>query len=173
MQGGLGHSFLQIINGTSYTKKIGYYDLTPNEVVTVGLWTNGAVGSSSSSSSVNENFSQGVLYNQERYQYTTIEKMQDDIYTSINLDDNQINKLTTVLVKKNSTYNLISYNCATFTTDVWNQLTGSSYWTGWNQTPGSVKDDIDDYKYYNGNNSLTYTSNVRFYNEKSGALERL
>lgn len=45
--------------------------------------------------------------------------------------------------------------------------------TGWNQTPSSVMDDIDDYSYNKDNNVLTYTSEVYFYNESEGKLTYL
>ena len=176
MQAGLGHSFIKIHNEKTYNVDIGYYTLKPHEYVTIGLWTNKAIGSSSSSSSSgssSKNFTGGILYNEERYKYTIEEKMVDNIYTSVALTNSNISTLNTILKEKNSKYNLITYNCATFTTDVWNKINGTSYWTGWNQTPGSVKDDIDDYTYTSDNDVLTYSSNVYFYDEAKGNLVNL
>ncbi len=176
--GGFGHSFMKIHNEKNVNIQIGYYTLQPHEYVTIGLWTNGATGSSSSSSSdstskPNKNFKGGVLYNEERYKYTIDENMTNNIYTSMTLDNSDIITLTKILKEKNSRYNVITYNCATFTTDIWNQLNGTKYWTGWNQTPSSVMDDIDDYSYNKDNNVLTYTSEVYFYNESEGKLTYL
>ncbi len=99
--------------------------------------------------------------------------MTNNIYTSMTLNNSDITTLTKILKEKNSRYNVITYNCATFTTDIWNQLNGTKYWTGWNQTPSSVMDDIDDYSYNKDNNVLTYTSEVYFYNEMEGKLTHL
>lgn len=176
--GGIGHSFIKINNNKNYSVTVGYYTIKPHDCVTIGLWTNSAAGSSSSSSSdssikPNKNFKGGVLYNEERYKYTIVENMTNNIYTSMTLNQTHIDTLSKILKSKNSTYNVITYNCATFTTDIWNQLNGTKYWTGWNQTPGSVMDDIDDYSYTKDNNVLTYTSNVYFYNEATGGLTHL
>lgn len=73
--GGLGHSFMKIHNEKNVNVQIGYYTLQPHEYVTIGLWTNGAAGSSSSSndssSKPDQNFKGGVLYNEERYKIYT------------------------------------------------------------------------------------------------------
>lgn len=170
--GGLGHSFIKINNEIKSSVDIGYYTLQSNTYVTIGLWKNSALGSSSSGSHTSD-FNKGILYNYERYHYTQIEIMNDDIYTSMVLSSSNIANLSSLVKSVNSKYSLVTYNCATFTTDVWNTLNGTNYWTGWNQTPSSVKDDIDDYTYYNGNNSLTYTSSIYYYNESKGSLMSL
>lgn len=88
--------------------------------------------------------------------------MEDNIYTSMTLENTHIATLTKILKEKNSRYNVITYNCATFTTDIWNQLNGTKYWTGWNQRPSSVKDNIKDYEYTADNDVLTTSYNVYF-----------
>lgn len=169
-----GHAFVKVINNTASSVTIGHYSLPANQYVTLGLWTNGAVnnGSSSSQSNSSANFSQGVLYNQERAQYTTIEKMEDDIFCKTTLTTSNISTLTQLLISKDNTYDLISYNCATFASDVWNKVTGSTYWTGWFKEPWNVKNEIKDYTYYDGSSSLSYHS-AYYYDESIEGLNLL
>ena len=179
--GGLGHSFIKVVNDSSKSIEIGYYTLPANSYVTIGLWTSGAVGSSSSNSSFApaivmqkvSNFKQGVLYNEERLKYTIQEKMEDDIYAKMTLNDSALEKLNQVLVDKNSSYNVITYNCATFTTEIWNKLNDTTYWTGWFRKPSNNKDDISNYTHYDGNDSLTYTNAVYYYDQTEGELLRV
>lgn len=178
--GGLGHSFVKITNNSSSSINVGYYTLPSDQYVTIGLWTSDAAGGGSSSSKNasialvddSSNFKQGVLYNEERYVYTKVAEMEDDVYAKMTLSTSDLSTLSIILKNANSKYNVITYNCATFTTEIWNKLNSTSYWTGWFRKPTNVKDDITyNYTYYNGNDSLTYTSNIYFYNSDTGGLE--
>lgn len=171
--GGLGHSFLKIKNNSNRTATIGHYALSSGSDVTIGLWTSGVLGSSSSSDSSLSGFNEGILYNYEQWYYCTYEKTQDDIYTTYSMDADDRNRLSDLLIKKNSNYSLITYNFATFTTDAWNIVTGSDYWTGWNRTPSSVMSDIREYTYYNGNTSLNYSPYYYYYDENKGTMVRV
>lgn len=172
--GGVGHAFVKVINNTASSVTIGYYTLSSNQYVTLGLWTNGAAnnGSSSSQSNPSANFSQGVLYNEERVKYTVVEQMTDDIYCKTTLTASNISALTQLLISKDNTYDLITYNCATFASDVWNKVTGSTYWTGWFKAPLNVRNEIKDYAYYDGSSSLSYHS-AYYYDESIGGLNLL
>ena len=61
---------------------------------------------------------------------------------SVTLTTEKLNKISEKISNKNNDYSLITYNCATFATELWNIATGKSWWTGWFRTPSNIRDDI-------------------------------
>lgn len=167
---GLGHSYVIIKNLTSYSINVGYYTLSPNNQVSVGLWTSGALGSSSNSSSSLQKHN-GVIYNYERYHYYYLEKPVDDIYAKTTISNSKLNEVSNIIKDKNDTYNAITYNCATFSTELWNKADNKSYWTGWFRAPDNVIADIKGgYQYFSGN-YLSPSRSFCIYNNKTSSLE--
>lgn len=171
-QKGLGHSYVIVKNFTPSSVNVGYFSLSAYDQVSVGLWTAGVWGSSSigssgssgSSSDSSSNKHDGVLYNYERYFFYYKEKPVDDIYAKVTIDNNKLSEISQIIKDKNNTYNLMTYNCATFSTEIWNKAANKSFWTGWFRTPDYVIADIKgNYTYYNGN-YLTPSQTFSYYN---------
>lgn len=132
------------------------------------MWSTAAWGSSSgsSNSSSNDLFKgrNGVIYNYERYFFYYEEKPVDDIFAKVTITHSILNEVSNIIKDKNDTYNAVIYNCATFSTEIWNKADNKNFWTGWVRTPGNVRDDIKgNYAYYNGNN-LNPSQSFSFFN---------
>lgn len=169
--GGIGHSFVVVRNNTSSSINVGYYSLKPNSYVSVGLWTSSSIGSSSNSSSTGS--INGVLYDYESAFYTYMERPVDELYVSKKITKNTLNTVSNLLKEKNDDYNLMTYNCATFSTHVWNEAMGTTFWTGWFRQPSNVVDDIKgNYKgeYVYNNYALTRAYNFYHYNKKNNTM---
>lgn len=160
---GLGHSYVVINNVSRYSQKIGYYNIPSGKQLSIGLWqSSDSIFSSSTSSSSDHN---GVFYDYDRALFTNIETPQNDVYVSALLDNSKIISVSKLIRQKNDSYDVISYNCATFSTDIWNTATGSSFDTGNFRKPSAVREDImNSYEssYYT-NLNLTFTASYFYY----------
>lgn len=142
---GSGHSFVEIFNNTSDAIQVGYYTLPSKETVTVGLWNSGVGGGSSSGSSGSSSATNaylGVYYNREEYFYNNVQMMCSACQYEVIINKSDLDNVTKILKEKNDTYNLLTYNCANLSTEIWNTLAGTSWWTGWNRSPRFVILDI-------------------------------
>ena len=151
--GGKGHAYIVIHNTKSYSITVGNYQLSPNDSVSVGLWTSSAFGSSSSSlkffgsssSGSSESVSlshDGIMYNYERVFYTHFERPNESAYLTRYLTTNQLNTISSIITKNNDNYNLVWYNCANFATEVWNSISEKQYYNGWFRSPGYIYKEI-------------------------------
>lgn len=179
---GLGHSYIVVHNTRSTSVNVGYYTLQPNESVSVGLWTSGAIGSSvasfknfesSASASVQHS---GIMYNYERFHFTTLERPKDDVYVTADLTLSKLNELSTIIKNQNNNYNLIWYNCAHFATEIWNKVTNKNYYNGWFRDPGAICNEIrSDYatSYKYGNYALKPLDRFQYYDTTASKMVTL
>lgn len=172
---GAGHAYCVFHNNYSYAINVGYYYLPAGDSVSIGLWTDGAVGSSSRSKtkSLCSYSHSGVLYNYERCFYTRYERPKDDIYVTKSISLSKLSGVSALIKSKNDTYNVITYNCATFATDVWNHVADTSYYTGWFRAPINIRNEIiSDYsnEYFSGNYSLSVAYSFSYYNSKKSTM---
>jgi len=151
--------FSQITHLTQY---VGYFPISPQKNVSIGLWTSSVIGSSISSSSSSDNNQisnhSGIFYDYESVYYTSVENTLDEVYVGKNISVSKLVSVTDFIKGKNDVYNLLSYNCATFACDLWNHVADTNYWTGWFRAPRQLRDDIKrDYpdSYRKGSGSLT------------------
>lgn len=172
-----GHAYFVFKNLSSSSVYVGYYLLSPNQTVSVGLWHNGGSGSSSSSSSNNSSsggssssqqanfFNQGVLYNYESCIYNVSEFTSNERYLRKTISLSKLSQMSIVIKNKNSDYNVMTYNCATFATELWNIADDKTYWTGWFRTPYNIWHEIGvDYSpYYEGSGYLSTSSTYIYY----------
>ena len=185
--GGMGHSYIVIHNTKNYSINVGYYTLKPNDSVSMGLWTTSAVGSSivsssykyfessnSSGSSSNTFSHSGVIYNYERLFYTQVERPKDDVYLTYNLTTSKLNEISTIIKNRNDTYNVVTYNCAHFAMEIWNNVANKNSYNGWFKSPGQVRNEIvNDFKssYLYGNYALKQTNRFFYYNKSNSTLQ--
>ncbi|MEG0978021.1 MAG: hypothetical protein RSD40_00015 [Bacilli bacterium] len=150
-----GHAYALFKNISSSNITVGYYDLFPNETISVGLWglVPGYSSSSSSSSSSSILFDRaGVYYNLERFRLGRFESAGNDIGTYRNIKPSQLVKATERMKEQNDWYDLAGYNCSSFAVDMWNYSTGSNLDAGWIDCPEDLRKNI--LALYNGYNIL-------------------
>jgi hypothetical protein len=171
--GGVGHSYVVIKNHTSSSLTVGHCLLSPNNSVSVGLWVLSSSSSSSGSSQSSGGYShRGVVYNLERCKYTIEQRPCDEVYVVTTLSSSTLNSISQKILDKNDDYNLTTYNCATFSTEIWNLATGSTYWTGWFRTPANVRNQITNEfsEYYSSNYSLATANNFFYFDKTAEAV---
>lgn len=147
VKSGAGHSFIQVFNNTSSTIRVGYYYLGSHDFVSVGLWDSGVGGGSSSSGGSSGNSSasnayKGVYYNREEYYYNNVENMANDCSYEVVINNEKLNNISKLIREKNDSYDLTTYNCSNFSTDLWNIADNRSWWSGWFRSPYYVMKDI-------------------------------
>ena len=179
---GAGHSFVIIYNNTSSNITVGYYTLSPNDCVSVGLWQKGAGGGSSSGGSSGNSSSgsssgadyNGIYYNKELYYYNFEETMIEPERYETNISTSTLAQISNKIIAKNGTYSLITYNCAHFATEIWNMVDSSANWyTGWFRGPKALRTDIKNK--YNGytstSSSLEQKTSFRHYLNSASYVE--
>lgn len=145
-----GHSFLLFYNMTNSVQTVGHFSLAPYCRVSVGLWSAGASGGSSSGSSNGGSSSgssngtgySGVYYNRELYYYTQCETITNIARYEVTLTSSKLAQISSILVNKNDTYNLLTYNCANLATDIWNIADDQNWWSFGTRLPSHVRNDI-------------------------------
>lgn len=163
---GTGHSYLLFKNNTSSYITVGYASVAPGSNVSIGLWTTSTIGSMIGSSSSLTNLTDGVIYDYESCIYNVTEFTTNEKYVTSVISSSTLSSLSSKIIEKNNDYNLVTYNCATFATELWNIATGTSYWTGWFRSPGNVLHEIEtDYTstYHTGTGDLTIKNHFRKY----------
>lgn len=92
-----------------------------------------------------------------------------NIEISVKID--KLSKINERINEKNDDYNLISYNCSTFATDIWNIATEKRWYTACFLTPTNVMDDIKkDYPDYTHDNTLPKSKIVGHYDKKNNVF---
>lgn len=105
-----GHLWLYFTNLTDYTLEIGYVQLKPHESMAVGSLPNSLYDGG------------GTYYNAENYMASDPETVKNHTTSmKINLDAEQLSSVSEQIKSKNY-YNLITYNCGNFATDIWNSV---------------------------------------------------
>lgn len=146
----LGHAFLSFKNLTDQDLMIGEYVLSPDEEITVGLWS--ILGK------------YGVWYNVESYLYNNLDRYQDLVSTSIKIDQSTLNDVNEYINSDPIWY--IVYNCSSFVTEVLNIVTGSDLHTIM-MSPSELKEtfntlgSIEKVELYN-NSNIGYFKNGEF-----------
>lgn len=177
-----GHSYIVFKNNLNKGVYLGHFYLRAGEDVSVGLWSNASSGSSSSSGSGSSSGSSnnyyvdhaGVYYNLEKYYYTKYEVGINDTYVSRSIsDDSKISRVSNVISDKNDIYNLMTYNCANFSTEIWNIVDDKSYWTGWFRDPSFViKDIVGGYNDYKVESTRAHLSSTDYFYYFDGYLKQ-
>ena len=123
-----GHSFISITNHTNYSFNVGHYSLSPDETVSVGLW-----------STSDNNDKVGIYYNRELFRYNKNGYPSQNTYINgaYKLYDNaDINRISNIIYDKNNEYDLLHYNCVNFTIDCFNAyINDSSKYIDCNNNP--------------------------------------
>lgn len=109
----LGHAFLSFRNLSDDDIVVGEYVLSPNEEITVGLWS--ILGK------------YGVWYNVESYLYNNLDRYQDLVSTTVEIDLSTLNKVNEY-INSNPVWCIV-YNCSSFVTEVLNIVTNSDLHT--------------------------------------------
>ncbi|MBQ7307672.1 MAG: hypothetical protein IJW82_04000 [Clostridia bacterium] len=99
-----GHSFFAFTNISQDFVKIGNYNLSPNETITLGTW------------SITSHF--GVWYNLESSYIKDYDKYNDRVSVSTQIDSNEV-KVVNEFIKNHDTWNPYS-NCSYFCINLWN-----------------------------------------------------
>ena len=120
-----GHSFVIIENKTKKNVDVGYYNLKPNEEVSVGLWYGSFFAGPDEFEKIG-----GVYYNREFYEYNFKYEPEDLVSCKCVIDEQSLWFVSQIIKEKNNEYVLIGYNCSNFATEIWNKVSGAKWETG-------------------------------------------
>ena len=120
-----GHSFVIIENKTKKNVDVGYYNLKPNEEVSVGLWYGSFFAGPDEFEKIG-----GVYYNREFYEYNLNYEPESLVSCKCVIDEHSLWFVSQIIKEKNNEYNLIGYNCSNFATEIWNKASGAKWPTG-------------------------------------------
>lgn len=140
---GIGHSYLQITNGYSEPVFLQGFKIKSNHSITVGLW-----GTLREDPMPNDEV--GTFINREAFYYSNLE---DANYPQMLMATTTKEKLYDTfdfIREKAFTYDLLSYNCTHFATDMWYKLVGQDIRCGGPYSLMEEMDNQDEYTCING-----------------------
>ncbi|MCR4698722.1 MAG: hypothetical protein K5762_05070 [Bacilli bacterium] len=161
-----GHSFIVIYNSTAFYLPVGYYTLYPHRTVSIGLWQKGATSGTSTGSSTGDDYN-GIYYNREEYFYNDVQTMKNAVRYEVTITNDELSQISDLIIEKNDAYNLLTYNCATFATEVFNIVENSSLWTGWGRSPSLFQNDLKDHYAVTYDNEVEYSEDYKHWDSNT------
>jgi len=142
------HAFISIINHSASSKKVGYYNIAPNEEITLGTWGN-------------KKEHKGIWYNLEEYFICTYGSYSNRTSITIDINSTQLAKINS-FVLANDTWSSTN-NCASFAAKLWNSLGDVQVDPGTVPTPGGLASSINKISWHQYNRPLPSCSKSKIY----------
>lgn len=143
-----GHSFLQFKNLGNNDIKVGEITLSKDEGCTIGTWGN-------------KKPHKGIWYNLESYFHHKNYAYYNRVSLTCYIDSYELERVN--LLIDNYDYWTLSYNCTSFSMDIWNSVNPSNKVSnGWNNTPYKLRKSLLSKRYYEYNRTI-YKNTKVFY----------
>jgi len=127
-----GHAFLVIENKSSNSISVGDFLLGGQKTLTIGLWMENGVNRPHG----------GIWYNLENHKANINNEMDDAVALKKNINQTELDIISGYLLDdSNDYYDLVSYNCTHFATNIWNSISNVTV-TNQFGFPSSVKSSI-------------------------------
>lgn len=155
-----GHAFIVVENNSSNQLTVGNYTINSNETLSIGLWMQSGTNRPHG----------GIWYNLENYKADNFSEMDDAVALKKNITLSQVSTISNfILDNNNDYYDLYTYNCTHFATQIWNQISNIHVSNSFG-FPSSVKSSIVsnsthiNYTFNNSYGAIGYYNNGIFVN---------
>ncbi len=138
-----GHAWIQIDSHSVHDYVVGHYKLVSEQTMTVSKWK----------SNKSHPFG-GVWYNREPYEYHVNEKYLNYVCSYVEIDKDDIDKISSIINSTYDDYDLVSDNCVHLSVKIWNACVDDDEKIKQSTTtPNGLDDLIRNMEFYYNNNS--------------------